>query len=99
MTVGSHLVLSEPGGASAHGIKVAWMTAVFLIPALALPLPLYAQAYGNLFVPALLLLFGLGVILHKAKSAGLDQTSAESGQSLHGDHIVTATMITPAGRS
>ena len=74
MTLGLHLVMSEPTGAPGHRMKIAWITAVFLIPALAMPLPLYAQAYGNLFVPALLLLFGLGVMLHKAKSAGPGQT-------------------------
>ena len=61
--------MSEPAGASGHRFKVAWIAAVFLIPALALPMPLLAQAYGNLFLPALLLLFGLGVMLHKAGSA------------------------------
>ncbi len=36
---------------------------MILIPALAIPMPLLAQAYGNLFVPALLLVFGLGAML------------------------------------
>ncbi len=63
MTLGLHLVMSEPPGASGHRIRVGWIIAVFLIPALALPMPLLAQAYGNLFVPALLLLLGLGVML------------------------------------
>jgi alpha-1,2-mannosyltransferase len=99
MTVGLHLVMSEPAGASAHRIKIAWITAVFLIPALAIPLPLYAQAYGNLFLPALLLLFGLGAMLHRAGSAGPDQSSVDPACSLHGDRLARATVITPAGRS
>ena len=60
MTLGLHLVMSEPSGARGHRLKVAWITAVFLIPALAIPMPLLAQAYGNLFVPALLLLLRPG---------------------------------------
>jgi alpha-1,2-mannosyltransferase len=99
MTVGLHLVMSEPAGASAHRIKIAWITAVFLIPALAIPLPLYAQAYGNLFLPALLLLFGLGAMLHRAKSAGPDQSPVDLACSLHGDRFARATEIAPAGRS
>ena len=39
MTLGLHLVLSEPPRAPGHGIRVAWIAAVFLIPALALPMP------------------------------------------------------------
>ena len=66
MTLGLHLVMSEPPGAPGHRYKVAWIAAVFLIPALALPMPVLAQAYGNLFVPALLLLFGLGAMLRVA---------------------------------
>ena len=60
MTLGLHLVMSEPPGAPGHRIRVAWIAAVFLIPALALPMPVLAQAYGNLFVPALLLLSAWG---------------------------------------
>ena len=80
MTVGLHLVMSEPSGARAHRFKIAWIAAVFLIPALALPFPMLAQAYGNLFLPALLLLFGLGVMLHKAGSTAPDQSTGRFGQ-------------------
>ena len=59
-TLGLYLVISESPAAPWHRLKVAWITAVILIPALAIPMPLLAQAYGNLFVPALLLVFGLG---------------------------------------
>jgi alpha-1,2-mannosyltransferase len=97
MTIGLHLVISEPSVAPAHRIKIAWIAAVFLIPALAIPVPLLAQAYGNLFVPALLLLFGLGAMLHKAGSALPDQASADSSYSRHGDRLARATAIAPAG--
>jgi hypothetical protein len=99
MTLGLHLVMSEPQGADAHRKKIAWMTAVFLIPALAIPLPVYAQAYGNLFLPALLLLFGLGVMLLKAGRAGADRTSADLAHPPHGDRLVKGTRVTPAGCS
>ena len=41
-------------------------------------MPLLAQAYGNLFVPALLLVFGLGAMLYAAgrrSSASIDVAS------------------------
>ncbi len=94
MTLGLHLVMSEPPGASGHRFKVAWIAAVFLIPALALPMPFLAQAYGNLFLPALLLLLGLGVMLRAADRCNRDQSTALSANLTHGEHRsrpVTAT--------
>jgi hypothetical protein len=41
----------------------AWLAAVLLIPASAVAMPQAAQACGNLFVPAVLLVFGLGAML------------------------------------
>jgi alpha-1,2-mannosyltransferase len=86
MALGLHLVLSEPPGAPGHRFRVAWIAAVFLVPALALPLPQLAQAYGNLFVPALLLLFGLGAMLHAAGRRSRDQATALSTYLPRGDH-------------
>jgi hypothetical protein len=65
-TLALHRVLREPGGARGHRLKIAWISIVLLIPAFAIPLPQVAQAYGNLFVPALLLVAGLGVMLFAA---------------------------------
>ena len=65
MTIALYVVLSEPVRDKPHRFRLAWLAAVFLIPALAIPMPLLAQAYGNLFFPALLLLFGLGLMLHR----------------------------------
>jgi alpha-1,2-mannosyltransferase len=61
-----HKVSSEPAEAPRHRLKVAWIAAVLLIPALAVAMPQIAQACGNLIVPALLLVFGLGAMLRTA---------------------------------
>ena len=61
LTVALHGVLSDPAPGRWRKVELAWIAAVFLIPALAVVAPLYAQAYGNLFVPALLLVIGLAV--------------------------------------
>jgi hypothetical protein len=63
LTVALNLVLNEPAGGRWRALEIAWMTSVLVIPGLAVFMPLYAQAYGNLFVPALLLVIGLGVRL------------------------------------
>jgi hypothetical protein len=84
-TLALHRVLSEPRDAPRHRLKVAWVGAVLCIPAFAIPFPQLAQAYGNLFVPALLLIFGLGAILKSPKSGiaffrGLANNAASSGK-------------------
>jgi alpha-1,2-mannosyltransferase len=91
-TLALHLVLSESSAAPRHRLKVAWIMAIVLIPALAIPMPLLAQAYGNLFVPALLLIFGLGAMLYSIgrpgkASAGIIATT--SPHNLH--HEVAAS--------
>ena len=60
LTVALHLVLNEPARGAWRTLEIAWIASVLLIPGLAIVMPLYAQAYGNLFVPALLLVIGLG---------------------------------------
>jgi hypothetical protein len=66
ITLGLHLVMSEASTAPWHKLKTTWIATVVLIPALAIPMPLVAQAYGNLFLPALLLVIGLGLMLASA---------------------------------
>jgi hypothetical protein len=80
MTLAWHLVLSEPATAPWHRMKTAWIVGVTLIPALAVPMQLLAQAYGNLFVPALLLVVGFGAMLYTARRRVSD--SAEIGHSV-----------------
>ena len=63
LTVAFNLVLNEPARGRWRALEIAWIVAVFIIPSSAIVMPLYVQAYGNLFVPALLLVFGLGVRL------------------------------------
>jgi hypothetical protein len=99
MTIGLHLVLSEPADARRHRLKVAWITAVILIPATAIPFPMLAQAYGNLFVPALLLLFGLGAMLRAAGSAGERERPVSSASSVHGDHFASEKPTNSAALS
>jgi len=61
LTVALNLVLNVPSRGTWRTLEIAWIVSIFLIPGLAIVMPLYAQAYGNLFVPALLLVIGLGV--------------------------------------
>jgi hypothetical protein len=64
-TLALHRVRERPADAPPRWrrLKVVWISAVLLIPALAIPMPQVAQACGNLFVPAGLLVFGLGAML------------------------------------
>jgi hypothetical protein len=72
-TVALHRVLDQPADPPARWrrLQVVWLSAVLLIPALAIPMPQVAQACGNLFVPALLLVFGLGAMLRWERSPAL----------------------------
>jgi hypothetical protein len=69
LTVALNLVLNEPARGRWRTLEIAWIASVVLIPGLAVVMPLYAQAYGNLFVPALLLLIGLGARLRTMQAA------------------------------
>ena len=63
------MVLNEPARGAWRTLEIAWIVSILLIPGLAIVMPLYAQAYGNLFVPALLLVIGLGVRLLAMQAA------------------------------
>ena len=69
LTVALNLVLNEPARGPWRTLEIAWIASVFLIPSVAIVMPLYAQAYGNLFIPALLLVVGLGVRLWAMQEA------------------------------
>ena len=84
VTLGLHRVLSEPADTPRHRLKVAWLAAVLLIPALAIPMPQVAQACGNLFIPALLLVFGLGAML---KAAGRRRPEQDEFSPVHHSHL------------
>jgi len=71
MTVGLNLVLNEPLEPRWRKAAVVWISAVLAIPATAVFVPLYAQAYGNLFVPALLLVVGLGLACRRESRLSL----------------------------
>lgn len=62
-TLGLKIALEAPANDPRRRLKRGWIAAVLLIPALAVPMPKLAQAYGNLFIPALILLVGLGLDL------------------------------------
>ncbi|QEH38677.1 hypothetical protein OJF2_72830 [Aquisphaera giovannonii] len=63
LTVAVHLALDAPATGRRRTLERAWLAAALLAPATAVFTPLYAQAYGNLFVPALILVLGLGLRL------------------------------------
>ena len=66
-TLAVHRVLGDPirsaRASATAALAMAWLAAVLFIPALAIAMPQGAQAVGNLFVPALLLVLGLGWML------------------------------------
>jgi hypothetical protein len=94
-TLALHRVLSEPRGGRRHRLKVAWIIGVLLIPAFAIPWPQVAQAYGNLFVPAFLLVVGLGVML-AAAGGRLPEPSADSpSRSVYGK-LATMSAVSVA---
>jgi hypothetical protein len=95
-TLGLHLVISESSGTRWHWLKIAWIATVILTPALAIPMPLLAQAYGNLFLPALLLFFGLGAILHstwQSMPQSADDVPAGSGFHEHSNLPSLAKVV------
>ena len=71
-------MLNEPARGPWRTLEIAWIASIFLIPGLAIVMPLYAQAYGNLFVPALLLVIGLGVRVRAMQETKLVGSKAYS---------------------
>ncbi len=80
-----------------HRLKVAWLATVLLIPALAIPMPQVAQACGNLIVPALLLVFGLGIMLKAAGRRRPEQAEISSIHHPHLDHRVVRPETAASG--
>ncbi|AMV40345.1 glycosyltransferase family 87 protein [Planctomyces sp. SH-PL62] len=70
MTVALNEALEHPASdPRRRTLERAWLAAILLGPATAVAFPLYAQAYGNLFVPAALLVLTLGWKLHQIRRA------------------------------
>lgn len=68
LTVALNEAIDHPAPAGrSRRIQLGALGTILLIPALAIPFPLYAQALGNLFVPALLLVLTLGWKLREAR--------------------------------
>jgi hypothetical protein len=95
-TLALHLALSAAPGSRWRWLKIAWITTVVLIPGLAVPKPLVAQAYGNLFVPALLLVIGLGVILYRQGHREPLQAATSVGRRTHLDQNATPSAVSLA---
>jgi len=91
LTVALNLVFNEPVRSPWRVLELAWIALIFLIPGLAIVMPLYAQAYGNLFVPSLLLLIGLGV-----RVLAMQETRAVSPQTYsRAAHIASEILPHP----
>jgi len=81
LTVALHEVLDHPAPAGPRRrLQRGGLAAILLIPALAIPFPLYAQALGNLFVPALLLVLTLGWKLREVSREGANDDNASALQ-------------------
>jgi hypothetical protein len=91
LTVALHLALDDPAPGRLRAPELAWLAAALGIPALAVIMPLYAQAYGNLFVPALLLVIGLGMRLRALRGGRVGVRSA-------GHERVEIPAAVPTGR-
>jgi hypothetical protein len=70
LTVALYHVQSNPGSGRWRAVEFFWIGSILFIPALAIFMPLYAQACGNLFIPAFLLVLGLGIRLRQVGIQG-----------------------------
>lgn len=89
-----HRVLGDPSDPRPRSrLAVAWMAAVLLIPASAIAMPKVSQACGNLIVPAVLLVLGLGWMLRdEGRRPGGEGTSAGPAP-----HHRSRDAVAPAG--
>ncbi len=88
LTVALNMVINEPARGAWRKFEIIWMVLIMLVPGSAIVMPLYAQAYGNLFIPALMLVVGLGVKLLaiQTSTAIPDQHQGIRLSSQIGDH-------------
>jgi alpha-1,2-mannosyltransferase len=89
-----HRVLGDSSGPRRRRLEWAWLGAVLFIPALAIAMPKGAQAVGNLFVPALLLVLGLGWMLRSEgrRSPGEEASPVHVPHRLASDPLATALV-------
>ena len=92
-TVALHLVLNHPAPGRWRAVERAWLAAALLIPGLAVFAPFSAQAYGNLFVPALLLVIGLGV---KPRAITREDAQADLPRGMHLETARSRPVSKPA---
>jgi hypothetical protein len=92
-----HRVLGDPSDPRPRSrIGVAWIATVLLIPTLAVAMPQGAQACGNLFFPALLLVFGLGWMLRsdsRRPAEDGDEAPAHTPHHLSRDSVAAAGAV------
>jgi alpha-1,2-mannosyltransferase len=97
-----HRVLGDPSDPSTpvrgrwRWLALGWLAAVLLIPALAIADTRGAQALGNLFVPALLLVFGLGWML-RAEGRVYRLVARAALRSHHGRADIASDPLNAAG--
>jgi hypothetical protein len=91
-----HRVLGDPSDPRPRSrIGLAWIAAVLLLPALAVAMPQGAQACGNLFFPALLLVFGLGWMLRRDWQR--PDADGDEASTAHAPHHLSRDAIAAAG--
>jgi hypothetical protein len=91
-----HRVLGDPADPHPRRrLAAAWLAAVLFIPALAIVMPQAAQACGNLFIPALLLVLGLGWMLRDEGRRPIGD--GEEAPPAHARHRGAHGVLTSAG--
>ncbi|MDG3002497.1 glycosyltransferase family 87 protein [Paludisphaera mucosa] len=79
-----------------RAIGRAWLALILLLPATAIAFPLYAQAYGNLFVPALLLVLTLGWTLHEVRRESKVDETAPARRNADSTRLAAGAETSPA---
>ncbi len=89
LTLMGHLVLSAPAGSAPRRLVVGAIALSLGLLALSIPMPMTAQAYGNVFFSGLVLWLVLGVALKRGWSHALDDTPRPAV----GCHVVVSNGV------